>query len=73
MLTGNNLFTFIITSPTGRVLDFGTYYSAVCAEDTAHDYPGVTEPGTMLTIVRHDDDGSHEIVSEAPLLAKQED
>ena len=71
MLTGMNLFSFIVTSPTGRVLDFGTYYSAACAEDTAHDSP-VTEPGTILTIVRHDDDGSHEVITTYPLLTKQE-
>ena len=58
---GITLLSFIITSPTGDVLDFGTYHNALVAEDTASDYPA-TAPGTLLTVVRHDDDGSHEVI-----------
>lgn len=55
------LYSFIITSPKGIVLDFGTYFHEQCARDAALD--NTVWKGCRLTIMKHDDDGSAEFVT----------
>jgi hypothetical protein len=54
------MFSFIITSRNGTVLDFGTYHDEQCARDTGNDSP--RRNGNILTIVDHDDDGNVNIL-----------
>lgn len=58
-----HLKTFIITSNTGEVLDFGTYFDEVEAQDNANESPEF-KPGNTVTLIEGGEEGSWRTLQE---------